>query len=373
MKSFVLSKSPKIENKNVSWIFPVNFEWEGLKIYCGEVDLPDISFDLNDDDNQKNVLVRVKAFSINHRDASMFYHAYEDLGNKDVYPIGSEFCAEVLQVGPEVDSINVGDLVIGDNHYHDDGLVEQLGVPVNFSSQELLILPADKVFLKPDSMTLDVAASFSVASQTSYSILEKLQLKKGDNLLITGASSNTSVTLLNAAVGKRINVTMLSRNLQHSLQFYELDAEEVWCLPEQNFPLIQNEVVLKKVQEIKGFHGIADPFVDFYFPKVAPLIKFGGNYVFSGIANQLLKEEENLDQLSKENLLAWSEMIAKKVNVLGACLGERRHLQEAVRDWEKGLFKGVPFEGVYSAGQELAFIEKAFGLTLRFGKSVWKY
>ena len=54
--------------------------------------------------------MRKKGFSLNYRDFGIIENAWNKLKDTDqdtYYPIGSEFCGEILKIGKNVDTLNV--------------------------------------------------------------------------------------------------------------------------------------------------------------------------------------------------------------------------------------------------------------------------
>src|SRR5690606_34241348 len=161
---------------------------------------------------ENGVLLEVNAFSCNYRDKSILIHSNDKCRNQSVsghlfyYPIGSEFVGKVVEIGNKVKNLRIGDRVIPDGAYplKADGTFG--GLPTNCASQRIQLL--SQAYLKkiPDTMSDEVAASFTIAGQTVYSMLRKLELEAGQNVLVTAATSNTSLAMISALRKYNVNV-----------------------------------------------------------------------------------------------------------------------------------------------------------------------
>ena len=180
-------------------------EPKGYKaIKIGDFPVPEI------DDNE--VLVRVKAFSLNHLDVWIME------GN---YPVkvplphifGSDSSGVVEKVGKNVQHIKVGDEVIvypglscghcrsclsgRDNECRDFTL---LGVVVPGVSAEYVRAPAVNIFPKPAGLTFEEAAGIGITCTTSWmSLVKRAGIRQGDTVLIHGAGSGVGTALIQIA------------------------------------------------------------------------------------------------------------------------------------------------------------------------------
>ena len=146
--------------------------------------------------------------------------AATNLPDQNFYAFGSDFVAEVLTVGSKVDGLQPGDRVINNNQYPDSGVAGLLpGVPTNHSSKELQVFHQAKLLKIPDSISDEMAAGFSIGAQTAYSMLRKLDVRPGENILVTAAKSKTSLFVINALKHRGVNVyaTSTSRKFEEKL------------------------------------------------------------------------------------------------------------------------------------------------------------
>ena len=76
------------------------------------------------------------------------------------------------------------------------------------------MLPAHKLMVVPERMSDVEAAAFSLGAQTSYSIVRHAGIKPGANVLVTAATSNTSLFLAQAARNAGGDVTMTTSSAE---------------------------------------------------------------------------------------------------------------------------------------------------------------
>jgi NADPH:quinone reductase-like Zn-dependent oxidoreductase len=189
-------------------------ELKGYKaIKIGDFPVPEI----NDDE----VLVRVKAFSLNHLDVWVMS------GN---YPVkvplphifGSDSSGVVEKVGKLVHHIKAGDEVIvhpglscghcekcmsGRDNECTDFTV--LGVVTPGVSAEYVKVPAENIFKKPAGLSFEEAAGIGITYLTSWnSLVLKTNIRQGDTVLIHAAGSGVGTALIQVA--KLYNATVIS-------------------------------------------------------------------------------------------------------------------------------------------------------------------
>src|SRR4051812_4558042 len=93
--------------KKVKDLMPANksicdVKLEGVPITFGLIPTAPPEFNPLDPQNSQSVLVKVKAFSCNYRDRAIIFMALRQRLENSFYPVGSEFVAEVVAVGAEV-------------------------------------------------------------------------------------------------------------------------------------------------------------------------------------------------------------------------------------------------------------------------------
>ncbi len=100
---------------------------------------------------------------------------------------GTEFAGEIEAVGKSVSSLKVGDQVFG---FDDQGLG---------SHAQYMTIKEDKILKIPDNISYKQAAASSEGAHYAYNFINKVNLQKGQNVLVngaTGAIGSAAVQLL---------------------------------------------------------------------------------------------------------------------------------------------------------------------------------
>lgn len=141
-------------------------------VICGSVTINAPRFDVSDPRNADYVLVQVNAFSCNYRDKALMVRAAEKMekqeGAQPFAFFGSDFVGTIKAAGRNVSDLRDGMKVIPDCAYPyapSDSVAP--GVVTNEASRRWLRLHRAKLLPIPDSMPDEIAASYSIGSQTS--------------------------------------------------------------------------------------------------------------------------------------------------------------------------------------------------------------
>lgn len=364
----VVVAHPYIQNLIQSSLF-FDFELCKQNISIALIDLPSsINYDFF---LEKSVLVQIEAFSCNYRDITLmleFNRICRDMSNSQEFfytGFGSEFVATVLEVGKEVKSLKVGDRVIPDGAFplKENNLLG--GLPTNSASQRIQIFHESQLMKVPDSMPNEIAAAFTISGQTIYSMIRKLNLEVNANVLITSATSNTSLAAIQVLKNKKVNVFVLSSN-----SVYEKDILQLGVKKYIPYVAVINNSIKEYIGDVK-FDAIIDPFFDIYMNRVVDYIKLGGKYIYCGF----YKQYSLFDKLDKSDDNFFKTMVSvmsKNISIIGNCLGEKNDLKNAIKDFENNKYK-VLIDSVYSGDSILPFLEKSFNKVHRFGKVVYRY
>lgn len=202
------SLSNKIE-KSEQYILKI----DSLNIPLAMIDVPEVEFDKDNPKNNQTVLVRKLGFSLNYRDLRIIQGAWvklQKMNTDSYYPIGSDFCGEILEVGKDVKELKKGEIVVPDCFYPENKNGSSPGIPTNHASKELEIIPAGKLLNIPSTVSVDEASAVSIGIQTAKSMTKKVSLDIDSNILVTSPTSNTSLFLLNLLKNKKCNIYVLS-------------------------------------------------------------------------------------------------------------------------------------------------------------------
>ena len=137
-------------------------------------------------------VVEVKGVGVNYPDVLIIEDKYQFKPPRPFSP-GGEISGVVTAVGEGVESLRVGDRVLGNTG--SGGMREQVSVE------------AARLIKIPDAMPFDEAAAFMMTYGTSYYALkDRAHLKSGETLLVLGAGGGVGLAAveLGAAMGARV-------------------------------------------------------------------------------------------------------------------------------------------------------------------------
>ncbi|MBD2179216.1 zinc-binding alcohol dehydrogenase family protein [Pseudanabaena sp. FACHB-1998] len=359
--------------------FVDSIEIEGIQVNCGVIHTKDITFSPNDPALTNHVLFQVKAFSCNYRDKRIILNTATSAPANRFNAIGSEFVGVVLAVGADVIDLKAGDRVIANNCYPNSGVTGlPPGVPTNHASKELRILHRAKLIKIPDVMPDDVAASFSIGGQTSYSMIRKLQIQPEQNILVTAARSNTSLFVLHALQKYRQQMGIRVYALTSSSKFIDkiqaIGVDRVVPINPNSETWIEPETATSVLEETKGgFHSIIDPFFDLHIARMLPVMKPEAKYITCGLYDQFtdLTGTQSPDIGISPQSLLYTTMIYN-LSIIGNCIGLTSDLAQAIADYAQGNLH-VAIDSVYTGKDVAPFFDRTYNSPDRFGKVVYSY
>jgi NADPH:quinone reductase-like Zn-dependent oxidoreductase len=177
------------------------------------------------------VLVRVRAASLNHRDLAILEGFYRpDLPLP--YVPASDGCGEVVAVGEGVGRFRVGDRVVPTyTQGWIDGLPtpemrsqRTLGAPLAGLLQDYVAVPAEDAVAAPAHLTDKEAATLPIAALTAWSVLQEGRVKPGDWVLVEG-TGGVAVFALQLAKLAGARVVALSSSDEKLARARELGAD----------------------------------------------------------------------------------------------------------------------------------------------------
>ena len=330
---------------------------------------PPPDFNPEADGARHKALIRIDAFSCNYRDKSLILTFGRVCKEESFLCFGSEFCGVVLEVGADVRGLRVGDRVMANGSYPDSGASGVPGgLPTNHASKRYLVIPEARLVKVPDSMPNEVAASFQVGAQTSYSMVRKLALQPGANVLVTAARSNTSLFVLHALACHGIEAYALSGSTEENLAWPPLKR---LIVTPRGGKLEENQELVKLCQQLKGFDAAVDPFFDLFAAQVLRFLRSGGTYITCGCYRQ--SKEFSSDEAENDGLRQVLGMAMVNNNtIIGNCIGQTSDLERALQDYAEGRLQ-VTIDSVFRGGDIAAFVERTYNQPDRFGKVVYAY
>ena len=357
-----------------------SFSLNSNPVTTGLVETRDTVFDPGLPENRQKVLIRKRAFSCNYRDKAVLLSArnqLEKMAEKDqirYYSLGSEFSAEVVSVGTDVQSLKPGDRVIGNGNYpFSDYEGVNPGLPTNHGSKELEVFHFSKLVKIPDSMPDEIAAGFPIGGQTCYSMIRKLRLCPGERVLVTAATSNTSLFAIAALKNLPVTVCAITTRDTYTDRLKALGADEVFVVSRGLTSLANDPAIRSFVQEHGSFNAVIDPFFDIYLNRVIGVMDLEARYTTCGMYFQPgVGDEKEVNGGFNHLMRVMSLAMIRNIQLIGNCIGKTADLEQALRDYDEGKLE-VVIDSVYQNDQAAAFFERSFNSPDRFGKVIFKY
>lgn len=212
-----------------------------------------------------HIRIKVKACGLNFPDTLIIQGKYQF---KPPFPFspGSDIAGVVMEVGEGVRNFKVGDEVVG--------MIGWGGF------REEVIAPVSQCFPKPANMDFKLAASFMMAYGTSYHALkDRGRLKKGETLLVLGASGGVGLTAveLGKQMGAKVIAAASSSDKLALCKAY--GADELINYREEDL-----KARVKELTEGKGADVIYDPVGGDYSEPALRAIAWKGRYLVVGFA-----------------------------------------------------------------------------------------
>ncbi len=176
------------------------------------------------------VLVRVRAAALNRRDAYARVGLYP--GVKLPAVPGSDGAGEVVSMGDGVAVLTPGDPVIinpslnwGPDPRFYGSEFSILGIPVNGTFAEYVVVPAANVFPKPAYLTWEEAAALPLGGVTSFrALFTRGGLRAGESVLIPGIGGGVATLALAMAVAAGAEVWVTTSRAEKLQRAREMGA-----------------------------------------------------------------------------------------------------------------------------------------------------
>jgi NADPH:quinone reductase-like Zn-dependent oxidoreductase len=184
--------------------------------------------------NDTEVLVKIVATTVNRSDTGLRSAEYFisrffiGLFKPKMHVLGSEFSGTIEEIGKNVTSFKVGDAVFGIS-------AEKFGAHAEY----LCISEDSSIALKPSNLSFEEATAILEGPYLALNYLEKVNLKKGDKILINGASGSigSSGVQLAKYFGAEITAVTNTKNVQLA---YDLGAQQVIDYTKDDFTKIKD-------------------------------------------------------------------------------------------------------------------------------------
>ncbi|RWZ58580.1 alcohol dehydrogenase [Halobacillus fulvus] len=285
------------------------------------------------------VLVKVKACAINNTEIWMREGAYGTGSKSGWRPEGVQFprvpgsdiTGEVVETGAQVDESMKGkDVVLfpftssgeeGLEHISDD--MSFIGSEYDGGYAEYVVWPAELCFDMPLEDYTE-SAVFSVSGLTAWHMVNQIQAKPGETIMVTGA--NGGVGSLNVQIASQVfgaNVIALVGDLSAADSMKELGATHVLSYKSDN--------LAEEILEANGgpIDSVLDVVGDALFATSLQVLKKGGKFCTSGSAGG---QKTNLD---------FRTLYLKHITMYGSVLGTRAEFKDMLGAISEGKIKPV--------------------------------
>lgn len=284
---------------------------------------------------ESEVLIKVHSVSLNASDCEMLtgkpsYTRIWGLFKPTIGILGSDISGEVIATGKNVTLYNPGDMVLGDNFDKWGGLAEYVCVP------------EDRLILKPEDISHDVASALPQASVIALQGLRNI--KRGDTVAINGAGGGAGTFAIQIAKYMGAEVTAIDSSIKLEMMS-SLGADHVIDYTKEDFTASKDRYDL--ILDLVGYHSI------FRFKRA---LKSGGiYYMVGGTVRQLLQT------LITGSLIS---LLSKNKMSLLAIFTSQKDLGEIVNLIKKRTIKPV-IDKVYKFGETpIAFNSLCNGLNI---------
>ncbi|WP_339712958.1 NAD(P)-dependent alcohol dehydrogenase [uncultured Kriegella sp.] len=174
------------------------------------------------------VLIRVYATTVNRTDcanltAKPFIMRFVlGLFKPRKIIVGTDFAGEVIAIGKNVNSINMGDRVFG---FNDTG---------SESQAEYLTTVTENTFTIPKNIDFKQAAASLEGAHYAYTFIHKVNIKSGQRILINGATGAIGSALLQFVRQYEVNITATC-NTKNIELIQTLGADKIFDYTKKDF------------------------------------------------------------------------------------------------------------------------------------------
>ncbi|MAE83372.1 MAG: alcohol dehydrogenase [Flammeovirgaceae bacterium] len=298
-------------------------------------------------------LIKMKAAALNRRDYWISVGKYP--GILDQVTLGSDGCGEVVAGSDLWKGQTV--LINPNQNWGDDPDVQSskytiLGTPLDGTLAEYLLVPEDRLVVKPDHLTDEEGAAIPLAALTAFrAVFTKANIQAGSKVLVTGIGGGVShyALMFAQAIGAEVYVNSSSdEKLNRALS---LGAKGIFNYRDEDW--------VKQASEVGKFDAVIDSAGGNAINNYLRLIKPGGKIVVYGSTTG---KTEGLDLFR----LFWSQ-----VSLVGSTMGNDDEFQEMIQfvtahQIKPSINKVYSFEDGIDAINSMSDAEQ-------FGKTIIKF
>jgi trans-2-enoyl-CoA reductase len=170
----------------------------------------------------------------------------------------------------------------------------------NGAFQDYILLDASLVWPVPDDMTEEQAAQFVINPWTSYSMVQDLQVPKGEYIIQSAAGSTLGKQVISLAKHWGIKTINVVRRSQQKAELLSLGADEVICSTEED--------VVARVKEItagKLAWGALDAVCGPMTATLGACVRSGGQIFIYGVLGGTTLSMNTLDLWRDVQIRGW--------------------------------------------------------------------
>jgi NADPH:quinone reductase len=216
-------------------------------------------------DAPKSGEVRIKVAAIGLNRAEVMYREGKYLERPDQFParLGYEAAGTVDAVGPDITTYKVGDKV---------STIPAFSMTKYGVYGEIATVPVSAVAHYPDNLSVEEAASIWMQYLTAYgALVDYAQIKKGDFVLITAASSSVGIAAIQLCRAQQATPIVTTRTEAKKKALLDYGAEAVVVTDTQDLK--------KEIDKITSSHGadfVFDPIGGEFLEALAQVTAHGG-------------------------------------------------------------------------------------------------
>lgn len=276
------------------------------------------------------VLVQIRAAALNHRDIWIVQGLYPNIQVPAI--LGSDGAGIVAEVGEGVNKKWTGTEVIinpslnwGSNPEAQQKDYKILGVPVDGTHAEYVVVPESNILKKPEYLSFEETAAIALAGLTGYrALFRQGNLQKGETVLITGIGGGVASLVQQMVLAFGTNVLVTSGSDEKLNR-----AKQLGALGGANY---HHDDWEKEIASIAGKNGI-DLIVDGAggpgFNKLIQLAKPAGRIVVYGAT------------AGKPPDLNIRRVFWKQITIQGTTMGNDEDFKNMVHFFEEHQLKPI--------------------------------
>ncbi|MEB2774878.1 NADPH:quinone oxidoreductase family protein [Algoriphagus sp. D3-2-R+10] len=279
--------------------------------------------ELPDPKPEKNqVLIKVALCGVSYPDLLIIQNKYQFKPELPYSP-GGEVVGEIIELGDNVGNLQVGDRVLALCRW--GGFAEKVAVDI------------DRIFVLPDGISSEVAASSLYSFSTSYHALkDRANLLKGETLLVLGAAGAIGLAALELgkAMGAKV-IAAASSNEKLALCISKGADETI------NYESEDLKNRIKELTNGTGVDVVLDPVGGNYTEPALRGIAWKGRYLIIGFANgEIPQIPMNLPLLKGCAIVGvfWGNFLKKEAEL------NRNNMNQLYQWLEDGKISGQPVQ-----------------------------